>query len=601
MPRRPNPGRRAAATAPFAERLAGLAAFALVLLVPLVWAGESVSPFRAPKSALAMVCWVALAVIFLARTPSFRCWRDPWWLPWGAVIAGAGVSAPLSPAPLQVLLATALLLPPALGWGALRQASAGFRARLASWVIAAGTLQALLALAFLSPALRPASYGALAQVGGRELWIGTLGNPGDVAVFLVLPALLAADRALAGGPRRLAFAPAALLMAAVVTSSQSLSGTLALAGGALVLAWQRVPRRRLIPALAVAVLAGLVLVAATPMRARVGRLAGQLQGTRWMWVGSGRLAGYQAAAGMLAAHPLTGVGFGRYGAESFGHQSESTLAYRSRDLGLVTGFGEAHNDLAQHAAETGLLGLALLAAAVWAAARRRPVAEEPGLPRLPLLVGAGLLALLQFPLHLAPVAGQWLVLWAAAVPPLPLPETAPRARAFRIAAVAVLVALAAVVAWRHHRATVALQQAKVLVATLRAMPDSPRSQEVARRAAAGLAERRAYLPFSWDRELTEGNLSMAAGDTARALEHFRRALRLGERPETRFNVGMALLAIGDRATGLAELERAVRLNPAVFAQVTNAEVSRALRERLDASGYGARYPWIYRGTPAARR
>jgi len=58
-----------------------------------------------------------------------------------------------------------------------------------------------------------------------------------------------------------------------------------------------------------------------------------------------------------------------------------------------------------------------------------------------------------------------------------------------------------------------------------------------------------------------GNLAVDAGDTRLALSSFGRALALAERPEVRFDVGMALLMAGERETGMAHLMRAVELNP----------------------------------------
>jgi hypothetical protein len=67
----------------------------------------------------------------------------------------------------------------------------------------------------------------------------------------------------------------------------------------------------------------------------------------------------------------------------------------------------------------------------------------------------------------------------------------------------------------------------------------------------------------------------------------------------RFDVGIALLMVGERDAGMAHLERAVELNPAVFRTIADPDLSRSLRRRLDASGYGLAHGWIYDGTPAA--
>jgi len=85
------------------------------------------------------------------------------------------------------------------------------------------------------------------------------------------------------------------------------------------------------------------------------------------WAVVGRMAHWQAALGMLAASPITGVGIGNYGA-----------AYPAYALpGWEDPLGHAHNYYLNIAAETGLVGLgaylALLATAFglcWWARRR---------------------------------------------------------------------------------------------------------------------------------------------------------------------------------------------------------------------------------------
>jgi hypothetical protein len=90
-----------------------------------------------------------------------------------------------------------------------------------------------------------------------------------------------------------------------------------------------------------------------------------------------------------------------------------------------------------------------------------------------------------------------------------------------------------------------------------------------------------------------------AGNTRLAIEAFERASALADRPEVRFDMGMALLMAGDQERGMAQLVRAVQLNPAIFREIRSPELSRALRRRLDASGYGPKHAWMYQGTPAA--
>jgi Flp pilus assembly protein TadD len=107
-----------------------------------------------------------------------------------------------------------------------------------------------------------------------------------------------------------------------------------------------------------------------------------------------------------------------------------------------------------------------------------------------------------------------------------------------------------------------------------------------------------WLAGSWEAAVTLGNVAAAAGETGVALDSFGRALALADRPEVRFDVGMTLLMAGDREEGMGQLVRAVQLNPAVFREIKDPALSRELRGRLDASGYGAKHSWMFKDTPA---
>jgi hypothetical protein len=387
----------------------------------------------------------------------------------------------------------------------------------------------------------------------------------------------------------------------VILGTRTVTATLALTAGVLVLLWRNVPRRRRLLAFAAALAVVLVLFAATPLAQRVRAAVGEARGGGLLWVGSARFAAYAAAASMVAARPATGVGFGLFGANSFRFQGEDVLAQRGRVLGLVTGFGETHNDILQYAAETGLVGLALAAAGLIWAMRRRPREDGVLTSVWPLAAAALALALTQFPLHLAAAAAQWVLLAALALPALPPPPTSTRwGLRGRLLATGLLVGAALVIVWQRYRTDTLFQQGKALSASLRAAQiRSEKRAEVARAALANLVPKSRWLPYSWEAALIMGNLAVDARNTRLAVESFGRALTLDDRPVVRFDVGMALLMAGDQDGGMTQLVRAVRLNPAIFREVHNPELSRALRRRLDASGYGAKHAWMYQGTPAA--
>ncbi|MEP0775243.1 MAG: O-antigen ligase family protein [Acidobacteriota bacterium] len=577
-----------------ADTLAWLAALALVLLVPLLWSTAAEETFRAPKAHLALLLWTVLAAAFTVRAPG-AAWRDGWWLAWAGVLAGGAMSAAFNTQPLRVAGALIPLALTALGWGALRQLPEARRRTLLRAVCLAGAVQAILTMLFLSRVWRPRSFGLLAELGQlqeRFAWVGTMGNPGDVAVFLVLPALLAAQRALSGR-RRWGWGAAALLQVGVIVGTRTLTALLALAAGATLLAWRQLPRRRRLPALAAAAAALVPLVTLTPLRERIAVNVREVREYGWAGLGSFRGAGMGAAVGMLAAYPIAGVGAGMFEAHSFRFVPERTLAERGRYLGLETAFGEAHNDVLQYAAETGLVGLALAAAGMALAWRRRPRGRGVMGDVPPLAAAAAVLALTQFPLHLAAVAAQWTVVAALALPPLPAPrrETAGRAWAGLIV-VLVCLGIAGGLVWQRWRAGVTLQQARLLTQALRATATPAARAEASRRALERVEERLRWQPYSWRGHVIAGNLAVDAGRLEVALAHFAAALRLAERPEIRFNVGLALFLAGEQETGLAHLVQAVKLNPAVLKEIAAGDLRRRLLQRLAADGYTQRYPWV---------
>jgi tetratricopeptide (TPR) repeat protein len=301
--------------------------------------------------------------------------------------------------------------------------------------------------------------------------------------------------------------------------------------------------------------------------------------------------------GMLAAHPPTGAGFGQFEAESFRYQSEDLLAERGRALGMTTAFGEAHNELLQHAAETGLLGLVLLAAGI-VVAWRRGRSDTGSLPaRVPLLLTATLIALAQFPLHQAAPAAQWAVLAALALPGLTPPPLPQGVRKLLLGCGLALAVLAiGALAWARIVSLGALQRSQVLVEVLRRGAPASRVAPL-RTALATVTRLQRFLPYDWQAENTLGNLAMEAGDFPAAADHFGAALALAERPELRYNLAMAKLAQGDEGGGMAELILAVKLNPSMVKQVTRPDLRARLRTALAAESYTTRHPWVFGEEP----
>jgi O-antigen ligase len=213
------------------------------------------------------------------------------------------------------------------------------------------------------------------------------GNPGDFSAFLVLPFLIGLWilPGLRPGPGRpggwmTGLALALCLYALVLT--QTLASLAALAAGAVVLLWLRLPRRVALIGLAGgAALAVVLVLAVAPLRERVlGKMRGLAAGDL-NEVLTGRLDGWRAALWMMERHPVTGVGHGAYLPEYV----PAKLALLDRGVEFLPGqttpmFSNAHNEFLEAAAEWGIPGLLALAWALWVlfgAARRLPERDRP--------------------------------------------------------------------------------------------------------------------------------------------------------------------------------------------------------------------------------
>ncbi len=460
----------------------------------------------------------------------------------------------------------------------------------------------MLVLAFLSSALQPATFARLDYLVGRYGWIGTLGNPGYVGIFLILPALLAAGRALEGGRRRLAWAAAALFLVAVVVGTHTLTAALALVAGGAVMAWRRVPRARRLPVFAGLVVVGLVVVLASPLR---GRLLGAAEMAR----GRG-CSGSAAPAARRTRPPARCWPHVPCSASASACSRPTRSAPRTRPR-WPTG-RRCSASRPGSARRTTTSSSTPRRPAASACCSRSPDSSSPraapdgrrgAIPdRAALLAAASVIALTQFPLHLAAVAAQWAVLAALALPALPslAPPPAARRRA-ELAIALVLAGVGATVAWQRHAAARAFAQGRALLEAVRPAPRAARAPTPRGPPSSACRAAKRWLPGSHDARLTLGSLALESGQPAVAIRHFAAALTLAERPEIRYDIGAALLAAGEREAALTHFVRAVELNPAILRQVTDVELARALRRRLDASGYGARHPWIYEGTAAATR
>ena len=236
------------------------------------------------------------------------------------------------------------------------------------------------------------------------------GNPGDLAAHLVLPCLVA----LWGFPVRRAGTSRAgwlgllalVLCLFVLALTQTLAALLAIVAGGLTYAFVKLPRRKLLVALAgMAVVAGILIAAFAPLRSRVMGKAQALAAGDLNDVLTGRLDGWRAATLMLREHPLTGVGHGAYLPEYV----PAKLKLLDRGVKFFPDqttpvFDNAHNEFLEAGADWGIPGLLAVAWAVWVligAALRN--GKDRGLV-FSGLAALTVLSLAYFPFHVALVA-----------------------------------------------------------------------------------------------------------------------------------------------------------------------------------------------------
>ena len=404
-------------------RLGVLAVWLTILVPPFLLAPNADESFRLPK--LMASEWLALASVLLlswrlrqvAEVRPAEVWRR------GAVravvpavlVASLGLWTSDHPPQVREALADLWIGAAALvGWSlALDEKRQERLLRGLLWPAAALGLLGILQFHRL---FQPLVLAGIAY--DPRLSITSLaGNPGDLAAYLVLPALIA-QWFLARGARGKARWGAAVALVVCVYAmllTQTLAALAALALGSALL-WMLLLPRRL--ALAVfgggAALALVLVLAVAPLRSRVLAKVEQARQGDWNAVLTGRLDGWRAAVWMVREHPWTGVGHGAYLPEFV----PAKLALLDRGTSFYIQqvqpvFANAHNEVLEVAAEWGIPGLVALGWGLWtlfAALRRGARApSEDGTSGANALAWAGMaalsvLCLAHFPFRLALVA-----------------------------------------------------------------------------------------------------------------------------------------------------------------------------------------------------
>ena len=345
----PSPATPATAAVPVRERLAGVL-FGAGLFLPL---GLANLPPAWPDSYKLFVL-LLLAATALVPGTFRRVWRE---LPaWRAVTA------------VMLVMIAWVVLPLALGDRPWRLVDNLSRLLLLPWCAA---------LAWrLRPSLAWLWAGALAGVAGVAgvaFWQAGIGvervhgwsNP---LVFAIVTMLLAVLAVYCRPPGRRWSAWVAALAVLVAIAAMLLSGSRGVVPGvaALLLSVLLLGRRnRLLPRLAGCALAlaiGGLLLALVPSLGERTRLHEALNDAEQIQRGymdtsiGARLELLGVAGRTLVAHPLAGVGMGR-----FGEQVRRQPACQAPPAPAWCALGHAHNDLAQWGATLGVPGLVLIA------------------------------------------------------------------------------------------------------------------------------------------------------------------------------------------------------------------------------------------------
>lgn len=391
-----------------ASTLAELFVWALVIVTPfLVVAGKE--SFRLPK--LMVAEWLGLAsVLCLAWNlrDSKAGFRDAWRLPAVRAVlpillmATAGLWTSAHPlhvrdALFDLWIGAACLV----GWSAGLERER--QERLLRGLIWPASALALIGILQFHGLWEPLRFSGI-EYDPRLGITSFAGNPGDLSSCLVLPCLIIlwSLPALRTGPGRWMTVLALALCLYCLALTQTLASLAAVVTGAVVLAFLRLPRRKVLIGLGAAAVAAAVLVlAVAPLRVRVaGKVRGLAAGDL-NEVLTGRLDGWRAAVWMLREHPVAGVGQGAYLPEYV----PAKLELLDRGVEFLPGqltpvFSNAHNELLEVGAELGIPGLLALVWGLWVlfqSAGRRPLAWAG-------LAGLAVLSLGYFPFHVALVS-----------------------------------------------------------------------------------------------------------------------------------------------------------------------------------------------------
>ncbi|MGH7927366.1 MAG: O-antigen ligase family protein [Candidatus Binatia bacterium] len=250
------------------------------------------------------------------------------------------------------------------------------------------------------------------DITGRSAISAFIGNPNDLAAFLVPPMLAAIAVSFAKPESRVFLISVVVLLFSALLASGSLTGIAAFGSGALAMLFLRTRRELIIGVCTIAALFALLVIIHPPLRERfIGIRTFVVKGEYDRAI-SNRMVAFSAAGLMSLDHPILGVGPGCFSWNymEYRRQAEERFPALQRSDDRLLMFSEVHNDHLEVLAETGwpgyLLFLGGLVSLSSNSLRRQPPGEsaERGVCRLlalPLALSLFVLALAGFPLQLA--------------------------------------------------------------------------------------------------------------------------------------------------------------------------------------------------------
>jgi O-antigen ligase len=248
--------------------------------------------------------------------------------------------------------------------------------------------------------------------------IGLLGNPTDVAGFLIAPTLVLFTLAMIRhGKARVVFLIGVAALFTIVVTTQILTAAAALGAGILTLVLVQSRHRIRVAIVILMMVVGLTALS-TPLRLKVRFTIDNIMHLRFEQLATGRMTAFVPAWQMAMDHKIAGVGPGAFAFHFLDYTMRAQDQYPWLIDSPVRGvnFGEVHNDHLQILAEQGfpgyLLFLASLAILASGTFRRTVASVSPAVDQrqefsrvisLPLAVSIAVYSMAQFPLELPAV------------------------------------------------------------------------------------------------------------------------------------------------------------------------------------------------------